>query len=285
MTGQPTLLFCVGATKAGTTWLYRHLATHPDCRVRAIKELHYFDTVESGAWTRRLKLYRALKAKLGAGQHTAALRDVRDWIDVLKRRTEDIPAYLSYVTGGAEGRRLVADITPSYAGLPVSRLALMARILPDVRFLYLLRDPVSRFWSHVRMLALRQVRSAAAVPAAARAMMSEILAGRSTAVVERGDYAANVSHLRMAVAPQKLSLVVQEEMMTETGIRGLWAFLGIGAAKADFSRRAHEGVQAPLTAEERTALRRWLQPQYDFVEDLFGRLPQAWQPPAAGVAA
>jgi hypothetical protein len=279
------LLFCVGATKAGTTWLHRHLATHPDCRVRTIKELHYFDTVEAGAWARRLQLHREARKRLAAAPRSAALRDVRDWIDVLKRRAEDIPAYLSYVTGGAEGRRLVADITPSYAGLPIARLAQMARILPDVRFLYLLRDPVSRFWSHVRMLALHRERAPDAVAGTARVLMSEILAGRSSATVDRGDYAANVSRLRAAVAPERLSLMVQEEMMTDTGISGLWAFLGIGAGKADFTRRVHEGVAAPLTEDERLVLRRWLQPQYDFVEELFGALPQAWQRPATGVAA
>jgi Sulfotransferase family len=285
VSGQPTLLFCVGATKAGTTWLYRHLAAHPDCQVRAIKELHYFDTVESESWTRRLRLHRAWKARLDARQQSAAFRDVRDWIDVLKRRAEDLPAYVSYVTGGADGRRLVADITPSYSGLPVSRLAQMSRLLPDVRFLYLLRDPVSRFWSHVRMLALRQVGKPAEVPDKAREIMAEVLAGRSTAAVERGDYAANVPRLQAAVTPDKLCLMVQEEMMTDAGIRGLWAFLGIGAAKADFARRAHEGVPVPLTGEERRVLRRWLQPQYDFVEETLGRLPKAWQHPAAGEAA
>src|SRR5438309_7414307 len=34
---------CVGAQKAGTTWLYRELESHPDFWMPPLKELHYFD--------------------------------------------------------------------------------------------------------------------------------------------------------------------------------------------------------------------------------------------------
>ena len=34
---------CIGAPKAGTTWIYKHLAAHPDVWIPLVKELHYFD--------------------------------------------------------------------------------------------------------------------------------------------------------------------------------------------------------------------------------------------------
>ena len=52
-----TMAICVGATKAGTSFLYEHLAAHPQCHFRTIKELHYFDKVLTGAtreWCRPL---------------------------------------------------------------------------------------------------------------------------------------------------------------------------------------------------------------------------------------
>jgi hypothetical protein len=36
---------CVGAQKAGTSWLYHQLTLHPDFWMPPIKELHYFDTL------------------------------------------------------------------------------------------------------------------------------------------------------------------------------------------------------------------------------------------------
>ena len=47
MNREPTFLFCVGATKAGTSWLYEHLYAHPECRFRTIKELHDFTMTET----------------------------------------------------------------------------------------------------------------------------------------------------------------------------------------------------------------------------------------------
>ena len=54
MSGQ-TFIFCVGATKAGTSWLYDYLNSHRECQLPAVKELHYFDALEhgSGAWHRK----------------------------------------------------------------------------------------------------------------------------------------------------------------------------------------------------------------------------------------
>ena len=49
-----TLLFGIGAAKAGTTWLYRYLAAHPEVRLPAVKELHYFDTCETGKFDRQV---------------------------------------------------------------------------------------------------------------------------------------------------------------------------------------------------------------------------------------
>src|SRR3954447_22208805 len=34
---------CIGAHKAGSTWLYQQLDSHPDFWMPPVKELHYFD--------------------------------------------------------------------------------------------------------------------------------------------------------------------------------------------------------------------------------------------------
>ena len=54
MGDQPTLLFCVGATKAGTSWLFDYLKHHPECHLRSVKELQYFYAHEQNrAWCRQ----------------------------------------------------------------------------------------------------------------------------------------------------------------------------------------------------------------------------------------
>ena len=42
MYNGPTFI-CIGAQKAGTTWLYENLSRHPDVVMPPMKEIHYFD--------------------------------------------------------------------------------------------------------------------------------------------------------------------------------------------------------------------------------------------------
>ena len=59
------------------------------------------------------------------------------------------------------------------------------------------------------------------------------------------------------------------------GWRGSWAFLGLAAPAADFSRRIHEGAAGEMTPAARAKARAWLAPQYEFVADWLGRRPAA----------
>ncbi len=287
MTHAPTLLLCVGATKAGTTWLYEHLSAHPQCHLRAIKELHYFDTLENCGFTRQLKVQRAfaarLQKRLGVVQGEQAervaqkLRDVKEWIGVLAARVEDVPAYLSYLSGGRGARPVVADITPAYALLPEDRLRQMAGMAPDVRVLYVMRDPVSRLWSHVRMLASRAAEGADRVPDRAFALLDRILAGETSGATERGDYIAALTKLWAAVDPKRLLVMFQEEMLTGAGLARLCAFLGIAPATADFGSRVHAGPALALSDSQRNRARALLRPQYEFVARHYPDLPGAWR--------
>jgi Sulfotransferase domain len=52
----------------------------------------------------------------------------------------------------AEGiGRVKGEITPTYCSLPLRRIRAIRSLIPAVRLLVLLRDPVERDWSHLRM--------------------------------------------------------------------------------------------------------------------------------------
>jgi hypothetical protein len=284
-----TILFCVGAAKAGTTWLYDHLAGHPDCHLRSIKELHYFTSVESGRFGHQLKVQRAragaLGRRLAEGRPDTArkARDVADWIAVLARRREDAAAYLGYLTDGRGDRRLVADITPAYALLPEDRLRRMAAIAPDVRFLFLLRDPLDRLWSHVRMVARRGGDGGGQGDGAAPALLGRILDGAPTGIPDRGDYASILTRLFRAVAPDRLMVQFQEEMLSLPGLARLCGFLGIRTVPADFARKVHAGRDgAAMDRGLRARALAFLRPQYEFVGRLYPDLPARWRHNMAG---
>lgn len=63
------------------------------------------------------------------------------------------------------GCRRKGEITPAYSSLPLERIRFIRDLMPDLRILLLLRDPVERAWSHALMHLLDkvQVRSYAEV--------------------------------------------------------------------------------------------------------------------------
>lgn len=190
---------------------------------------------------------------------------------------EDVPAYLAYLTNHLGDRHLVADITPAYAVLPVQRLAQMARMAPDVRFVYLMRDPVSRMWSHIRMLAERATRDGGDTATVAREMLDSILDGTDSGAVNRGDYRAALTRLWAAVDPSRLLAMFLEDMLTPAGYARLCSFLGIAPGQPDFDRRVFASAPVEMTGAQKLRIRAFLAPQYEFVGQHFGTLPRAWQ--------
>ncbi|MRH19973.1 sulfotransferase family protein [Rhodovulum strictum] len=291
MTGEATLLFGVGATKAGTSWLHRYLAGHPECHLRSIKELHFFDTLEEGRLERARTELDEERARLAARPVPASraraetrarrMADLADWSAALSAGTE--AAYLDYLSAGRGGRRLVADITPAYALLPVGRLKRMAAMATDVRFVYLLRDPVDRLWSHVRMIARRRANPGEAIGPRAGRILARVLAGEETHIAERGDYRAVLTRLWAAVDPSRLCLSFYEELFSQASVDRICGFLGIAPQPAEISLRVHAGVPVPMSRDQRRAAVEWLAPQYDFVADRLGRVPAVWQSHRVGV--
>ncbi len=288
----PTLFFCVGATKAGTSWLHEALSDHPECRFRSIKELHYFDALEHGRITAQVSQITArrdvLMARidgapvLKAAELSVRVQDRNDWLSVLAKG-EDIDAYLAYVMAGAGDARVVGDVTPAYALLPEQRLQQMAGLSGDVRFLYLLRDPVARLWSHVRMMAARRGPDGKVDPQRAQNILNRTLRGDEHEIEIRGDYAAALTRLRTAIPSDRLLCVYYEDLFDGDGMAQICDFLSINRISGDGARRVHAGAVLDMPAPLREKAGAWLVPQYEFVARTLGRLPLAWQANMQGV--
>lgn len=148
-TGRGTLLLGVGAQKAGTTWLYRQLSRSEAFAQPFRKELHVLDvaSLPSHGWMRRkIEAEAQTTSEDGVGSPTHRLR-----------LADDLDAYADYLAGllDAPGVLATADITPSYALLRAEtvvavREAMAARGVRTVA-VFLMRDPVERLWSQVRM--------------------------------------------------------------------------------------------------------------------------------------
>lgn len=103
----------IGSQKAGTTWIFQQLRTHPQVRFPAGKETHYWDV----------------------------------------SRAQGVPLarYLKRFPPAPPGVRQ-GEVTPRYATLRGETIAHMARVLPDVQLFATLRNPIARAWSAMEMV-------------------------------------------------------------------------------------------------------------------------------------
>jgi hypothetical protein len=147
---------CIGMQKAGTGWLYDQLQYHPDFWMPPTKEIHYLDRDPP-----RLTNVTALLDK--ARKHPERLENRfqfrRRWDERDMQFLEQAASlagqprnYDSYAQLFRFKRdRLSGDVTPGYSGLEADVIEQVASRFPDIRVVFLVRDPVSRAWSQISM--------------------------------------------------------------------------------------------------------------------------------------
>ena len=110
----------IGVQKGGTTWLYHHLARHPQIAFPAGKEVHFWDRASAEGAAR--------------------------WIELLE------PASRL----DAQGRPVrTGEITPAYASLPPDSIRAIRGVCPEVRLFISFRNPLERAWSAALMALVR----------------------------------------------------------------------------------------------------------------------------------
>lgn len=288
---DPTILYGVGATKAGTSWLYRYLHEHPDCALPAVKEAHYWDTFADDARDKQVARFQKQLQRLSV-QKDAADAEGRDGkadniarrmsemaalVTVLQADRADDLAYASWLLKGRETATLVADITPSYSLLPDEMLERMLRLSPASTVIYLIRDPLDRLWSHIRMLAGRQMRDGDVFETKANSLLSKMLTRGAGPIFQRGDYRANIPKLRRVIPEGRLLVQFFEDLFTVQGVRRVCAFLGITPVDRMRDRVVHAGQRAVMCETLRPKAMEMLNDQYEWVARNVGPLPQRWQ--------
>lgn len=279
------LFFCVGAAKAGTSWLYNQLAAHPECHFRAIKELHYFDALDTGKMAREIAKHseqqKRILSNLASSGHPPTdeqarrLADRAAWLNVLEAKRENSDAYLGYLHHDRGSARVVGDMTPAYALLSQQRFAAMSKLAPDVRFLMLLRDPVERLWSHVRMIAARRDAKGVATADRCGRILNRTIKGKEDQIARRSNYAATLNRLMAAVPGPALLVQVFEDMVAGEGLARVCSFLGIRPVEPGLEP-VHAGQSLDMTPDQRRAAAHWLAPQYEASVKALGHMPEAW---------
>ncbi|WP_198670421.1 sulfotransferase [Oceanicella sp. SM1341] len=287
---QATLLYGIGAQKAGTTWLHDWFATNPAVHVSPVKEVHYFDALlhpgERGHVVQRARQLEELGRKLrGAGgpKHFANLHgQAARLVSLLGIHAGDPgsdDAYLSWLFAGHRGEAVVTDITPSYATLDRAGFARMAAAAPSTRFLFVLRDPVDRLWSSMRMTGGREAAAKGTDFAeTVRRWYDAVLAGEQPRQSERSDYLRTMTELEAAVPAEHILCVFFEELFAPRTLERITSFLDLPPHPGDTVARSNAGAPLEIDAERLAAGVAALAPDYEFIAKRFGdALPELWR--------
>lgn len=152
----------IGATKAGTTWLFDRLRDLNEFRLTPIKELHYFDrdkeyymspdyaeitNFKNRAFFNRRWYIRFLK---DIGRTIFQYSSLYDFKFVMKWHTSNYSDKMYASMFPNSDQKISGEITPSYSFLKLKDIQRIYKINNDLKLILLVRDPIERAWSHIR---------------------------------------------------------------------------------------------------------------------------------------
>jgi len=161
---QPQMLG-IGAHKAGTSWLTKQLINHPEIWITPIKELHFFDRSLNYPSPNRLATSSPLSRIFGSQpwERKQTVKNTKTIAKHLKAgRFRDALWWSKWTFGyyseswykglfsQAESYQVSGEITPAYSILEVDDIARIKAVNPDIKLIYMIRNPIDRAWSAVR---------------------------------------------------------------------------------------------------------------------------------------
>lgn len=283
-----SILYGIGAQKAGTTWLSQYLARHPEVHPGPIKELHYFDTLH--APSERIHLENRLKALQKAVSRLVAdfspsnrvwlgrIEEHAGHLSIYSAERGDHRAYAAHLLRGRGAERMVYDITPSYSTLDRTAFADMDGVGP-AKFIFLMREPVSRMWSQIRMMqrAANREQDDAAFETGCIALARELHESGRLARIPRADYARTIRELEAAIPPERIHYTFHHDPMPQDAADKICDFLGIERQPITDKLRTNVGRGLTLPAEVEKMMVEAFRPQYEFATERFGvAVPDEW---------
>jgi hypothetical protein len=268
---------CIGAQKAGTTWLYANLRAHPGIWLPNEKELHYFDEKLVRRLGLREKLFaeddqalrwrRQLRRQLRERRRRRSLAGARWDLRYFFGRTSD-NWYLSLFDPGHG--KMTGEITPAYSTLDDEAVAHISRLVPAARIILFLRNPIERSWSHARMAA----KNGASHDTLARHF--EVDASRI-----RGDYARTLAVWGRHFTPEQLFIGFTEDLHFHPAelLRRICGFLGVGELESwpFLHERVHAGARIAIPGPLATRLARLHEDLIARLDERFGGYASWWR--------
>lgn len=262
----------MGAQKAGTSWLYRYLKDHPECAMGPIKEYAVFSSVfrpdlfsrrTIGRLQRLQGLAKSRSESLARGEAAPAPARLLNLMDSLSLALDPWQRYVPYfdrLVAARPAARLTGDITPVYSTLEAEHFRQIRDLLEGggyrVKVVFLMRDPVERCFSALRMGARDGRRKGGAAQPPKMQFVRE--ATRQWCEI-RTRYEHTIAALEAVFAQEDLFYGFHESFITPEGVHALTDFLGVAYREPDLDKRVNA---SPRTVEPDSAERAQVRAHY-----------------------
>ncbi len=283
----------IGGQRCGTTWLADYLFAHPQVCSPVIKELHVFDhryvpdlTIDTPR-TLHKRIAETERSIRLAGRRRPAATDSADQnvhvppVELLRAQRELLHVveadelaelgrrYQAFFDGRRTAHhRCFGEVTPAYALLPAEGFQTILSLYPQVRMLFVLRDPVDRFWSAVRHResGRRHVRPPEAYLEDDR-------------LVRRSAYELTFDVLDPLIDSDQLLVVFFEELFgpDDSTLRRVTDFLDVDFVPGDRLNQVNAATSAAIPTDVELQALRLFAPTYRRVDARLGDVPDRWR--------
>ena len=183
---KPSFL-CIGGQRCGTTRLHRILSAHPDIRM----------------------------TDRGVGEFNKEIHYFNRFV---------LDKSLSWYENHFSGSRLSGEITPAYSTLNEVSVKSIKQYLPNAKIIYIVRDPLDRIWSQIRMMKAGWSQN---LLSSEMNLYSLVNLFDSPSVELRSDYLRTFLLWRKAYEDHSFLTLSFNELLSQVGLVRLFKFLGI----------------------------------------------------------
>ncbi|WP_134681298.1 sulfotransferase family protein [Paracoccus ravus] len=262
----------IGAQKAGTTWLSQMLSQREDIWTPPFKEVQFFNhryVEEHRQWLPwHFKRAKQNIQKRWEASGEEMPDDLRRYLNRVTREPMFTNHWYKMVFAPApEGARTL-DITPEYSTLPEEGVEFVAKFLPEAKFIYIIRHPVDRAVSQLKMNLTRKRRK----PGSVEEWLAEV---EDPVLTDRGDYMTYVPRWNAHFGPDRLlylpfGVIARDPLGF---LRRVESFLGLTPFDyRDVGKKVFASDNALVVPNEaRARLREKLESQFGFLDTTFGK--------------
>ncbi len=284
----------VGPAKTGTTWLYEQLKQAEGFEMPPVKEVNYFnevnfvDTVDSreGSWLRKYEAegHQVTRAAIKTARNKFinrrilnqqfAIEQERFWWSLFyrffPRNTGWLSMYLYSFLFSGKDSDTTGDISPLYFPIKEEVIALIARNFPEIKIVFILRDPIEREWSNIRMNYYSDLK------------LPGFNIDNYLAKMNRGsDYEYAITNWEKHFSPHQIRYLFYDELVNDPKqfMQQFIDFVKPGSkANHVFEEKIGRGVEKEIDPELRQKLLVKNVPQYHFLAKKFGEgsYPARW---------